>query len=392
MNQKHTMDTDVDRMTRKVVLVVCMLDSIHSARWLTQFKDQNIDFKLFPSTPNRKIHPKIKLLIDKQNVTHAKFSLNVLLKYFSVPIWFLGFATRLTIPAILLKRLAIKSRVTQIHAIELNHAGYIVNRAHKLGLPSEIKIIATNWGSDIYWFQRFPRHEKKLKELMEITDLYTAECTRDLNLASEFGFSGKFGEVLPNAGGFDLAQIREQKTATSLRQSIVIKGYESFVGRASIALEAVGSLSQLVKEYEIHVYSANRKTINKANRLKRNLGLNIHTYPKKSLSHSQVLELFKKSRVYIGVSLSDAISTSLLEAMVSGTYPIQTNTSCANEWITNGVSGSIVPPDVEEVAKAIESALTNDELVDSATEINLETAFEKLDDAIIQKKLASFYN
>jgi glycosyltransferase involved in cell wall biosynthesis len=78
--------------------------------------------------------------------------------------------------------------------------------------------------------------------------------------------------------------------------------------------------------------------------------------------------------------------------MVSGTYPIQTNTSCANEWITNGVSGSIVPPDVEEVAKAIESALTNDELVDSATEINLETAFEKLDDAIIQKKLASFYN
>jgi hypothetical protein len=51
-----------------------------------------------------------------------------------------------------------------------------------------------------------------------------------------------------------------------------------------------------------------------------------------------------------------------------------------------------VPPDVEEVAKAIESALTNDELVDSATELNLETAFEKLDDAIIQKKLASFYN
>lgn len=392
MNQKSAMDTDVDKMARKVVLVVCMLDSIHSARWLTQFKDQNIDFKLFPSTPNRKIHPKIKLLIDNQNVSHAKFSLNVLLKYFSVPIWFLGIVTRLTIPAILLKRLAIKSRVTQIHAIELNHAGYIVNRAHKLGLPSEIKIIATNWGSDIYWYQRFPRHAKKLKALMEITDLYTAECTRDLNLASEFGFSGKFGEVLPNAGGFDLAQIREQKIATSLRQSIVIKGYESFVGRASIALEAVGSLSQLVKEYEIHVYSANRKTINIANRLKRNLGLNIHTYPKKSLSHSQVLELFKKSRVYIGVSLSDAISTSLLEAMVSGTYPIQTNTSCANEWITNGVSGSVVNPDVEELATAIAEALGNDELVDNAAAINLDTSLQRLDNVIIQSKLENFYN
>jgi hypothetical protein len=259
-------------------------------------------------------------------------------------------------------------------------------------LPSEIKIIATNWGSDIYWFQRFPRHEKKLKELMAITDFYTAECTRDLNLASEFGFSGKFGEVLPNAGGFDLAQIREQKTATSLRQSIVIKGYESFVGRASIALEAVGSLSQLVKEYEIHVYSANRKTINIANRLKRNLGLNIHTYPKKSLSHSQVLELFKKSRVYIGVSLSDAISTSLLEAMVSGTYPIQTNTSCANEWITNGVSGSVVNPDVEELATAIAEALGNDELVDNAAAINLDTSLQRLDNVIIQSKLENFYN
>ena len=49
---------------RQKILAVCMLDSIHTARWLSLFKEQEIDFYLFPSTPNRTINNQIKKLID----------------------------------------------------------------------------------------------------------------------------------------------------------------------------------------------------------------------------------------------------------------------------------------------------------------------------------------
>jgi hypothetical protein len=48
---------------RKRILIVGMADSVHLARWLSQFVDQHIDFTLFPSSPHRHIHPKIKEII-----------------------------------------------------------------------------------------------------------------------------------------------------------------------------------------------------------------------------------------------------------------------------------------------------------------------------------------
>ncbi len=49
-----------------------------------------------------------------------------------------------------------------------------------------------------------------------------------------------------------------------------------------------------------------------------------------------------RSRANIGFSKSDGISTSLLEAMTMGAFPIETGTACASDWIQDGVSGAIV--------------------------------------------------
>jgi hypothetical protein len=44
------------------------------------------------------------------------------------------------------------------------------------------------------------------------------------------------------------------------------------------------------------------------------------------------------------------------------------------------------------VATAIAEALGNDELVDNAAAINLDTSLQRLDNVIIQSKLENFYN
>jgi len=105
-----------------------------------------------------------------------------------------------------------------------------------------------------------------------------------------------------------------------------------------------------------------------------------------------MLRYYSRSRIYIGLSISDAISTSLLEAMVMGAFPIQSYTACADEWIVDGKSGFIVPPeDPDVIAKAIRRALRDDALVDQAAEINAKTANARLDYSIIQPQVVKMY-
>ena len=91
--------------------------------------------------------------------------------------------------------------------------------------------------------------------------------------------------------------------------------------------------------------------------------------------------------------MSDGISTSLLEAIASGTFPIQTDTSCADEWITHGRNGFIVDfKDVEDIANSIKMALNDDALVNFAARINLEIAEARLSPAALNGSHLQFYS
>jgi len=92
------------------------------------------------------------------------------------------------------------------------------------------------------------------------------------------------------------------------------------------------------------------------------------------------------------LSISDGISTSLLEAMAMGTFPIQSYTACADEWIVDGQSGFIVPPeDPQVVAEALRRALTDDLLVNRAAELNSQTIAQRLDNSIIKPQVIKMY-
>ena len=76
-----------------------------------------------------------------------------------------------------------------------------------------------------------------------------------------------------------------------------------------------------------------------------------------------------------------------------GTFPIQTNTSCASEWIIDGETGFIVPPDNPQIiAKKISKAISDNELVDKASEINYQTATKRLDISVIKPNVIETYN
>lgn len=344
---------------RQRVLIVGKLDSVHVARWLSQFKEEEIDFFLFPSSPHRRAHNSVKGLLAGDSV--ASFKTVRFLWFFGAPAWladkFLGNLLRATVLKMVIKRL----KPSVLHALELQNAGYLVERC--LGGTQNnkgaMRLIVTNYGSDIYWFARFPKHREKLARLLALADIYSCECERDVLLARELGFSGEVMPVFPNAGGFSKKELGIPIVAPGDRWTIAVKGYEGWVGRAATALDGILSIARSLESYTIELYSCNHKTIRKARKIRRETNLDIHCWPKGRLSHSQMLEMFRRSIVYVGISESDGISTSLLEAMACGAIPVQTSSSCCDEWFSSsGIRVSEISPQVigEAILQALELA------------------------------------
>jgi glycosyltransferase involved in cell wall biosynthesis len=148
-----------------------------------------------------------------------------------------------------------------------------------------------------------------------------------------------------------------------------LKGYQGWAGRALVGLRAIELCADRLHGYRVAIYLANNEVRMAAELVSRETGIPIDIVPQSS--HDDILALHGRSRISIGLSISDAISTSLLEAMTMGSFPIQTNTSCAAEWLTDGEGGILVPPnDPEPIADAIRRGLGDDELVDHAAELN----------------------
>jgi glycosyltransferase involved in cell wall biosynthesis len=170
----------------------------------------------------------------------------------------------------------------------------------------------------------------------------------------------------------------------------VLKGYQHFSGRALVGLQAIRKCADSLKGYRVAIYRATDDVKIAAELLTQDTGIETEIIP--STSHDEMLRLFGRARIYLGLGISDAISTSLLEAIVMGAFPIQSCTSCADEWIENGESGLIVPPeDPDPVAKALRRAIEDDALVDAASEINANVAEARLDYSAIQTQVVHHY-
>jgi len=311
--------------------------------------------------------------------------------FLGAPAWLIDVFLLNKLRTFFLKRLMAQWRPDVIHAIEMQNAGYLLLGCSKTldSLEARPRVIVTNFGSDIFWFSRFPKHRDKIGRLLQLANDYSCECHRDVTLAKKLGFTGRVMPVFPNSGGFSSKDLNRPLSAATERTAIAIKGYQGWVGRANIALDAVQLLEEELKRYEIVVYSCNRATIRRAKRLKRETRLDVTYLAKGQLSHRQMMDLFGRSRIYIGISESDGISTSLLEAMACGAIPVQTSTSCYDEWVKDtGVRVDAISP--AAVAEAISAAL---ELAKDPlnSETNRNTVAERAGEEKVKSASMRFY-
>jgi glycosyltransferase involved in cell wall biosynthesis len=377
---------------KKKIIFIGFNKSIHTTRWINQLVLTNYKIYLIPSFFNLE---KNSILSDKI-IQILPFPLNYFSKISTSKHKLLKIIFHLAslFGNILYNKSRYKFFVYKnikkikpdlIHSLETQSAGYLVLDIKKK-YYSNSKFPTwwhTNWGSDFYLFSNFKNHNIKIKDLLNNIDYYSCESIRDKLIAEKLGYKGITLSTYPNTGGFDLNLLEQLKNNIQLipseRKLIMIKGYQGWAGRALTILSSFRLIKNDLKNFHIKIFSNPDGNDIKiyADLLVAQEGLDIEILP--HLDHKTMLEYFSKSRVYVGASISDGISTSFLESLATGCFPIQSNTSSANEWATHATSALFFnPEDPKEIANCIKIALLDNNLVNNAASINWETTKKRL--------------
>ena len=353
------------------LLVVGMIDSPHLVNWLDAVSRLNrfSHIYVFPTTS-----PKIGGLIRNVNGRTTISVLGVFKNYLATAYIYSfldkTFGTRWR--SRLLQSAVKVIRPKVLHVQELQHGGYLLS--DEVLSNQKMVLACSTWGSDLIFYGKLQTHKKRLEKLLKRTDFLLTEREADLKIAKELGFHGKSISPAYATVGSDV--LEKHKTLPSLRTKIVIKGYQDNHGRALNALQALTLIPEILSEFAVVVISSSESVRVYAEFLRSTHNMNIVCAPK--MSHSEIMDLFAESRVYIGLGISDGISNTMIESMQNGSFPIQSVNSCAPEFIHHGISGFIVDPwDIHKVATLIEISLRDDHLVDTAVELNLATLREK---------------
>ena len=288
-----------------------------------------------------------------------------------------------------LEKIILEIQPDIVHSFEMQGCSYPILKT--MQKYHNIKWLYSCWGSDLYYYQQFPIHLKKIKLLLSRVNYLHTDCKRDYTLAKELGFLGKHVGVIPGGTGYKLDEIEPYKLPFAERKIILVKGYEHFLGRGLNIVKALEAIKNQVDNYEVVVFGAHPVVIEYIQ--SHQLGFKV--FDRNGLSHQKILELMGKSLIYIGNSISDGMPNTLLEAIVMGVFPIQSNPGgVTEEIIKDGVNGLLInnPESILTIQNLILKSISNHYLLERAAHENAILAKDKLDYDQNSIKVISIYD
>jgi hypothetical protein len=366
------------------VLFVAMADSVHTLRWLRMVESDRYATVLLPATrrasqPELRMSPAIRSRDDLRSLAPGQIGIwdgfpptTGRASVSALP-WPIGWHDH---RADLVQGATIAAAVSalrplMVHSMEVQHASYACLDAIKLigaGFPPWL---VSNWGSDLFLYEKLEDHSAVLRDLVARADALHSECRRDGAIAHRLGYDkGKPLYVMPASGGEDLQRLPMPQTPPSERNVILIKGYHGWSGRAMHVLSALLLAAPQIRGFRVQVVLASDEVAAMAREVARITTLDVQVEGW-SDDRQVALQRTANARIAIGIGISDGIGTSFLEAMALGAFPIAATTACAAEWVRNGIDGLVVDPhDVNALAQAIIRAATDGEMVDAASQRN----------------------
>lgn len=371
-------------------LLLVSMPSIHVIRWIENLKDTSIELFWFDILNKGKLDVDVQINQitgwKKRKIPYIKGEYWLSYKF---PKIYKSIQPFLEVT----KEEAFNEIIKQIqpdivHSFEMQSCSYPILKV--MNNNQKIKWIYSCWGSDLYYYTNFNFHKKKIQAILARTNYLITDCYRDYEIAKENYFSGVFLGVIPGGTGFKLEELKVFKKPLNERNIILVKGYQHKFGRALQVIKALQILESEIKEYQVVIFGAHSSVINfvKDNKLP------FIIYDRHGLNHNELLQLMGKSLIYIGNSISDGMPNTLLEAIVMGAFPIQSNPGgVTSEIIKNKINGLLIdnPESVEEIKKMLLLALNNSEMFINSQVINDKLAKDKYDYNSNKIKIINIY-
>ena len=276
-----------------------------------------------------------------------------------------------------------------VHSFEMQNCSYQIRKT--MDKHPDLIWIYSCWGNDLYYYKNFKEHKSQIIKVLHRVNFIHTDCKRDLDIAKSLGFRGKYLGVIPGGTGYKLDELQKFKIPVEQRKIILVKGYEHIFGRGLNIIKALEEITEEIKDYEVVVFAAHSIVIEYIKQKK----LPFNTLDRHGLKHYEVLELMGKALVYIGNSISDGMSNTLLEAIVMGAFPIQSNPgNVSEEIINNNINGLIInnPESTLEIKNLISDALKDKKRLIEAEKINSDIAISRLDFKKNRHKVIAIYN
>lgn len=278
-----------------------------------------------------------------------------------------------------------------VHCFEMQLAGLpILPIMEQNALP----LIYSSWGSDVFYYQQLGVSKNDLQRFYKRVNYLITDCKRDFKIATTNGYKNAFLGVFPGNGGLTIEASKIEPVTN--RNIILIKGYDDGVGKASIVLKALETISTtILANKKIIIYSADNSIQEqiKASKILSALAITIHSRYH-FIQNKDVLEFMGKSCIHIANSISDGMPNALLEAMAMGAFPIQSNPGqVTEEVITHAKNGYLIdnPLDEKEIANHITNALKNEVLRSEAQAFNVPFMEQNYKRATLQLKIEAVY-
>jgi glycosyltransferase involved in cell wall biosynthesis len=256
----------------------------------------------------------------------------------------------------------------------------------------KIKWIYSALGSDLFYYQHEPEKLKGIKAVLNRLDYMFADSTRDFLIAKKYGFKGRYLGTIPGGGGYELDSNRSGINLFESRKTILIKGYQNKFGRCNNVLEALLEIEDEIKDFKIIVFAANEEVSKFVKNPRFDSMKNLEI--KGQIGRGEVLELMGQSLIYIGNSISDGMPNTLLEAIIMGAFPIQSNPGGATaEIIEHGKNGFLIekPEDVIYIKNLIQEAISDKGFLKKGIEYNFKNIKPKLEREAIKKQILEKY-
>jgi glycosyltransferase involved in cell wall biosynthesis len=373
----------------KILLI--SMPSVHAIRWIENLKDADFELYWFDVVGCGEIETvtSVQKFTDwkKRKIPHIKG------EYFlskKLPLLYAIIQPFLEITANqALEKIISQIKPDIVHSFEMQSCSYPIY--HTMKKHPKIKWVYSCWGSDLFYYQNKKKHKSKIIKVLGRVNYLHTDCKRDFELAKYLAFKGEHIGVIPGGGGYKTGEFEIFKLPLDKRKIILVKGYEHKFGRALKVIKALEEIKNELKDYEVVVFGAHQIVIDYINVN----NLPFEFYNRHELSHMKMMELMGRTYIYIGNSVSDGIPNTLLEAMLMGAFPIQSNPGGVTaEIIKNGENGVLIEGvnDISLIKNLIVDVLKNKEMIEKAFNFNGTLSKKHLDYKINQKKIVELYN